>query len=105
MLRFICSICEGDFDLFVQVLDDLSPCFFLFELINYARWLPIHIEDLVDLPKKHPDVYAELKKGNFEINIQDTSNRKLQDWNGGLADIYNDVDTIALCMLAAPDSV
>ena len=55
--------------------------------------------------KKAPRWVRRAKKGNFEISIQDTNNRKLQDWNGRLADIYDDVDTIALCMLAAPDSV
>ena len=55
--------------------------------------------------KKEPRYVRRAKKGNFEINIQNTSNRKLQDWNGGLADIYDDVDIIALYMLAAPDSV
>ena len=33
------------------------------------------------------------------------SNRKLQAGSGGLADIYDDADTIALYMLAAPDAV
>lgn len=49
--RFIRSIHEGDFDLYVQVLDELCPWFFIFDLIHYARWLPIHIKDLVELPK------------------------------------------------------
>ena len=33
------------------------------------------------------------------------SNRKQQAGSGGLADIYDDADTIALYMLTAPDAV
>ena len=34
---------------------------------NYARWLPIHGRDMVQLPDKHPNVYAEFLKGNFVV--------------------------------------
>ena len=33
------------------------------------------------------------------------SNRQLQAGDGGLSDLYDDTDSIALYMLAAPDSV
>ena len=95
------------------MLDELCPWFFIFDLINYARWLTIHIKDLVELSKKHLDRYVDFKKGNFVVQhsthkfslmakdqSHEHSNRKLQDWNGGLADIYDDIDNIVLYMLA-----
>ena len=33
------------------------------------------------------------------------SNRKLQAWDGGIANLYERADAIALYMLAAPDTV
>ena len=67
MCRFVRSLREEDFDLYEQVLDELCPWFFAFDHTNYARWLPIHIKDLVELPVKHPTVYREFKKGNFVV--------------------------------------
>ena len=65
MCRFVRSLREEDFDLYEQVLDELCPWFFAFDHTNYARWLPIHIKDLVELPVKHPTVYQDFRKGKF----------------------------------------
>ena len=118
MCRFVRSLHEGDFDLYVQVLDELCPWFFAFDHTNYASWLPIHIKDLVELPVKHRTVYEEFKKGSFLVQrpthkfslmVKDQwhehSNRKLQAGGGGLSDMYDDTDMITLYMLAGPDSV
>ncbi len=63
----------------------------------------------------HPDVYAEFKKGHFVVQhsrhkfslmakylSHEHSNRKLQAGAGGLSDMYDDTDAIALYMLAGP---
>ena len=34
---------------------------------NYARCLPIHVRDMVELAVKHPAVYEEYLKGNFVV--------------------------------------
>ena len=44
--RFIRSQREGDFVLYIEVLDELCPWFFAFDRTNYARWLPIHVRDM-----------------------------------------------------------
>ncbi len=118
MCRFVRSLHEGDFDLYVQVLDELCPWFFVFDHTNYSRWVHIHVKDMVELPVKHPGVYEEFKKGNFVVQrshhkfslmakdqSHEHSNRKLQAGAGGLSDMYDDEDAIALNMLAGPDSV
>lgn len=109
MCRFVCSLREGDFDLYVQVLDELCPWSFAFDHTNYARWVPIQLKDLVELPVKHPGVYAEFKKGNFVVQhshhkysliakcqSHEQSNKKLQAGGGSLSDMYDDAGSIAL---------
>ena len=34
---------------------------------NYARWLPIFIQDLKMLPSRHPSIHKEFEEGNFTV--------------------------------------
>ena len=65
--RFVRSLREGDFDLYVQVIDELCGWLFVFDQTNYSRWLPIHVRDMVELEWRHPEVLAEFRKGNFVV--------------------------------------
>ena len=67
MCCFIRSLREGDFPLYVQVCDELCSWFHVIDHTNYARWLPVHVRDMVQLPQKHPQLYAEFLKGNFVV--------------------------------------
>ncbi len=67
MCRFVRALREGDFLLYVQVCDELCAWFFVLDHTNYARWLPIHVRDMVELAVKHPAGYAEYLKGNFTV--------------------------------------
>jgi len=51
----------------------LCGWFHVMDLTNYARWMPIHIRDMVELAGKHPEVHAEFMKGNIVVQ---TSYRK-----------------------------
>ena len=66
-LEFVRSIREGNFSLYVQILGKLVPWMFALDLVNYSRWLPIHIRDLVNLKERHPSVYAEFEQGKFVV--------------------------------------
>ena len=57
MCKFVRSLCEGDFDIYVQVLGELCPWFFALDHSNYVRWLSIHIKDLVHLHVNHGGVH------------------------------------------------
>ena len=35
---------------------------------NYARWLPVYVEDMRQLKSKHPKVHDEFVTGNFSIS-------------------------------------
>ena len=63
MTRFVRSLRDGDFQLYEQSCDDLCSWFHT----NYARWLPVHVRDMVQLAQQNPEVHAQFMKGNFVV--------------------------------------
>ena len=47
---FIRAHRQKSFDLFVKSLESLAPWFFALDHVNYARWIPVHVEDMKSLP-------------------------------------------------------
>ena len=115
MCRFIRSLREGNFPLYVQVCDELCPWFHVMDHTNYARWLPVHVRDMVQLSEKHPCVHAEFLRGNFVVQksphkfsliAKDQSheqcNKSLQA-HGGAAGLYENPDALTLFMITGPE--
>ncbi len=48
----------------VDLLTKFVPWCFALDLNNYARWLPVHIRDLVNLIIRLPELDVEFKVGN-----------------------------------------
>ena len=67
MTRFVRSLREGDFPLYVESCDELCSWFHVLDLTNYARWLPVHVRDMVQLAQQNPEVNAEFMKGNCVV--------------------------------------
>lgn len=67
MLQFIRSLCEGNFNLYLDSLNQLAPCFFALDRVHYARWLPVHIRDMNALNSTDPSIHSEFQKGNFVV--------------------------------------
>ena len=61
------SILEADFTLYVQCLGQLVPWMFSLDHTNYARWLPVHIKDMVQLHQVVPSVHVQFDHGNFVV--------------------------------------
>jgi hypothetical protein len=68
IFSLIRSFREANFDLYCQALQHLIPFFFANNNTNYARWLPIHLRDMLCLDKTHPQVKIEFLKGNFVVH-------------------------------------
>ena len=49
VLIFVRAHRTRNFDLYIEALEDLTPWFFALDHINYARWLPIHIRDMLSI--------------------------------------------------------
>ena len=71
ILTLIRSFREGNFTLYRESLSELIHYFFANNNINYARWLPIHLRDMMCLEKQHPDVAREFHQGNFVVHKSD----------------------------------
>ena len=67
ILTFVRSIREGDFALYVQCLRNFLKWFFALDHIHYARWLTVHVFDLISLPITCPDVHNEMMNGFFSF--------------------------------------
>ena len=66
ILVFVPSI-RGNFPLFVQSLRNLLKWVFALDHTNYAKWLTIHVFNLISIPTTHPDVYQQMLKGFFSF--------------------------------------
>ena len=62
---YIKSLYEGNFKLYIDTLNQIVPWCFALDHVHYARWLPVHIKDMVALKTMHLSVYHEFQKGNF----------------------------------------
>lgn len=82
--------------------------FFAFDKTNYARWLPIHIKDMVELQQNHPEVYREFINGNFVVQrsekkfsmmakdqSHEQSNNNLKS-DGGPSGLFDDADALVV---------
>ena len=59
ILLFVRSQRESNFAMYVDSLINLMPWFLVLDRNNYAQWLSVHVRDMYDLSKTHPEIYAE----------------------------------------------
>eukprot|EP00733_Pompholyxophrys_punicea_P000080 Pompholyxophrys_punicea_v1_NODE_10_length_6905_cov_7.951686.p2 type:complete len:342 gc:universal NODE_10_length_6905_cov_7.951686:5288-4263(-) len=64
-MLFIRSLRQGNFNLYVLMLERLSFLFFALDKPNYSRWVPIHLDDIKNLPES---IQKEFLSGNFVVN-------------------------------------
>uniref|UniRef100_A0A1X7T7W9 Tesmin/TSO1-like CXC domain-containing protein n=1 Tax=Amphimedon queenslandica TaxID=400682 RepID=A0A1X7T7W9_AMPQE len=67
ILMFVKSLRTANFSLYTECLMHLAPWFFILDHINYARWLPVHIREMINLSKTHPEIADEFNKGFFTV--------------------------------------
>ena len=51
VLIFIHAHRTKQFDLYVESMEQLVQWIFALDHINYARWIPVHIQDMQSLPE------------------------------------------------------
>ena len=116
-LRFLRSIREGDFELYVQSLDEVTDWCHALDQTHYARWLPVHLKDLVELATKHPLIHQEFKSGKFVVQRsgrrfslmgKDHSHEqsvKLIKSNTGVGNIFDSKDAMDTHIMALPEKL
>lgn len=73
MLVYVKSIREGHFPLYVESLTHLAHWMFALDKTNYARWLPVHIRDMLLLEIQLPEIHREFVMG--KCVVQKTANK------------------------------
>ena len=68
ILLLIRAIREANFELYCRALSELLPYLFANNNVHYARWLPIHLKDLLTLEEKHPRLAEEFNNGKFVVH-------------------------------------
>ncbi len=64
-LRFLHSQRNGQYPEYLQSLAESIKAMFEMDHHHYARWLSVHVSDLLNLPNRCPAIHAEFIKGNF----------------------------------------
>ena len=67
LLRFVRSVRTEDLFLYEKSLDEIADWVFILDHYNYARWLPVHVRDMMNVRVKHPALYRQFADGFFTI--------------------------------------
>ncbi|KAJ8416192.1 hypothetical protein AAFF_G00382140 [Aldrovandia affinis] len=60
MLVFVRSLREASFTMYLDTLTELAKWFHAMDHTHYARWIPVHLRDMAELPRAHPRIDHEL---------------------------------------------
>ena len=67
LLRFVRSVRTEDLFLYEKSLDEIADWVFILDHYNYARWLTVHVRDMMNVLVKHPALYRQFADGFFTI--------------------------------------
>lgn len=67
LLLFLRSIREGDWDLHLNCIRNMLPWMFAYDRINYSRYLPVYLCDMLYLEDAHPVVSEAFAAGDFVV--------------------------------------
>ena len=73
IVKALISQREGNFQLYVETLEEMLPWLFITDHYHYARWLSVHVLDMKQLEANAPSVFQEFLGGNF---VTQKSSRK-----------------------------
>jgi hypothetical protein len=117
LLRLVQSLHDSDFTVFVFVrtLEEIALWVFTMDHTNYARWLPLFIEDLKRLFVRHPCIYQEFMQGNFTVTKTNRAfssmgvdqaheqNNKIVKVEGGAIGILDNETALMKWMIGGPE--
>lgn len=67
LLSFIRATREGNWDLHLECIRAMLPWFFAYDHVNYARYLPVYLVQMLSLEETHPEAYRLLADGDFGV--------------------------------------
>ena len=93
-LVFIRSLRKRNCKLFLNVHQSLVKWFFIFDQYNYARWISVHVQDLLTLKVTcHSDVicHSDVQSSIF-TNAHEQCNKIIKSINGPINFVNRDCD-------------
>ena len=69
-LNFVHATWIRDWALHLQSAAEMVPWYFAYDNLNYARYLPVYIYEMVIVPDIHPSVAEHFVAGNFVVQQQ-----------------------------------
>jgi hypothetical protein len=66
-LQFIRSTRQGDWHLHVACIREMIPWMFAYDRLNYAKYLPVYLADMLSLDSEHPEAYKHFLLGEFAV--------------------------------------
>ena len=72
VLVFVLSLREGSFSMYLDSLTKLAKWFHAMDHTHYARWVPVRLRDMAELPRTHPSIAQAFRSGKF--TVQKTNN-------------------------------
>ena len=115
-LQFMRSQREGNFLMYVEALGSIIPWMFAMDHFHYARWLSVHVRDLVQLEHECPKVWEEFRRGlfvtqktshKFSMMAHDQIHEQLNavlKGDGGIIGITENESALRRWMIAGPET-
>jgi hypothetical protein len=115
VLIYVRSLRLGSFPMYLDALTELATWFHALDHTNYARWIPVHLRDMAELPTKHLEVNKEFTAGNFTVQktnrvfsaipidqAHEQNNACIKD-DGGAVGLTNNPRALLRWMVAGPE--
>ena len=67
LLTFIRATREGNWSLHLECIREMLPWYFAYDHVNYARYLPVYLLHMIQLPETHPEAQMMLENGEFGV--------------------------------------
>ena len=67
LLTFIRATREGNWSLHLECIREMLPWYFAYDHLNYARYLPVYLLHMIQLPETHPEAQMMLENGDFGV--------------------------------------
>ena len=115
VLVYVRSLRQASFTMYLAALTELAPWFHALDHTQYARWIPVHLRNMVALPMKHPGVAIEFDAGNFTvrktknvfscipIDQAHEQNNALIKGDGGAVGVTDNPSALLRWMIAGPE--
>ena len=71
LLNTVYSVRSRNWELLLESIRDIIPYSFVYDHVNYARYMTSMLGGMLSLSEKFPEIYLEFMKGNFAAQVSD----------------------------------